>query len=154
VCCHYEGSKQINNPPLSKLTKGDHNQCFKEKLAIISRLFHIEPTSSYSDYWEVAIELLRWSIVCQLQQAAGVKQLEPNMATSEPNTTSSYKPYLVAAIELLTWPIISWVQQDADIAPPALEPDMNRIILIYRNVLKKKGLTLESLPRCILFCSV
>jgi hypothetical protein len=36
VCCHYEGGKQINNPPLSELTKGDHNQCFKEKLTILS----------------------------------------------------------------------------------------------------------------------
>jgi hypothetical protein len=63
VCCHYKGSKQINNPPLSKLTRSNHNQCFKKKLTILSRLFHTEPTSSHEDYWEVAIELLRWSII-------------------------------------------------------------------------------------------
>jgi hypothetical protein len=44
VCCCYKGSKQIHNPPLSELTKGNHNQCFKGKLIILSRLFHIEPT--------------------------------------------------------------------------------------------------------------
>jgi hypothetical protein len=47
VCCRYEGGKQINNPPLSELTEGDHNHCFKEKYTILSRLLDIHPTSSY-----------------------------------------------------------------------------------------------------------
>jgi hypothetical protein len=104
VCCRYEGGKQINNPPLSELTEGDHNQCFKEKLAIISRLRHIHPTSSYEKYWRAAVGLLdwplkhradqdRWLFAHSFQQDAAMEPLATD--------TTPPKPYLAAAIELL-----------------------------------------------------
>jgi hypothetical protein len=78
VCCRYEGGKQINNPPLSELTKGDHNQCFKEKHTILSRQRHIHPTSSYEKYWGAAIELLKWPLMYRVQQDADIAPPEPD----------------------------------------------------------------------------
>jgi hypothetical protein len=79
VCCCYEGGKQINNPPLSELTEGNHNHCFEKKLAILSRQHHIHPTSSYEKYWGVAIKLPKWPLMYWVQQDADIAPLEPNM---------------------------------------------------------------------------
>jgi hypothetical protein len=148
VCCRYEDGKQINNPPLSELTEGNHNDCFEKKHAILSRLRHIHPTSSYEKYWGAAIELLKWPLKHRMDQDRWLIvhrfQQDAAMEPPETDTTSSYAQYWKATVELLTWPIIHWVQQDADISPPEpdiapTEPDMNEIIHIYRNALKKKG---------------
>jgi len=45
ICCRYQDGKEINNPPVDEFTTGDHNQCFKEKYTIFSKLKQIAPMS-------------------------------------------------------------------------------------------------------------
>jgi hypothetical protein len=58
ISCRYDNGKEIPNPPLGAFITGDHNRCFVEKHAIISKLKDIAATSSYEFSWDASVSLI------------------------------------------------------------------------------------------------
>ena len=83
ICCRYKDGKEIHDAPLSEFLTGNFKACYLNKLGYHS----LEPvaTTSYEPYWLVVTDLLRRSIVNQVQ--------EPTAHEEEPTTGEVFEIY-------------------------------------------------------------
>ena len=83
ICCRYENGKEIHNPPLSEFLAKDFAVCYEKKLAYHSR--KPAATTSFKPYWLAVTDLLRRSLVHQVQ--------EPTAHEEEPTTGEVFEIY-------------------------------------------------------------